>query len=423
MKVLVVGGGGREHSLVWKIAESDLVDEVIAAPGSDGMAQTPKCRCEPVSGEDVEGQIALAKKEQVDLVVVGPEAPLVEGLADRLEAEGILVFGPSAAAAQLEGSKVFSKEFMKRQEIPTAAFSVHQDSASAMAEVNRRNGPCVVKADGLAAGKGVIVCSNAVAARKAVTEMLEDKRFGSAGDKIIIEDCLVGEEASILAICDGERVVPLVAAQDHKAAYEGDTGPNTGGMGAYAPAPVITDELKKAVLDKVLVPTVKGMAAEGMPFKGVLYAGLMITDDRIEVLEFNVRFGDPECQPLMMFLNEDIVPVLEQAAKGALEERELAWHAGSTMCVVIASEGYPGSYEKGRAMSGLDAADADPNVTIFHAGTKLDGDTFVTAGGRVLGVTARGADLQDAAKNAYGVANKISFEGMRMRRDIGYRAL
>jgi phosphoribosylamine--glycine ligase len=423
MKVLVVGGGGREHSLVWKIAQSDLVDEVIAAPGSDGMAQTPKCRCEPVSGEDVEGQIALAKREQVDLVVVGPEAPLVDGLADRLEAEGILVFGPSAAAAQLEGSKVFSKEFMQRQGIPTAAFSVHQDSESAIAEVNRRDGPCVVKADGLAAGKGVIVCSDAVAARKAVKEMLEDKRFGSAGDKILIEDCLVGEEASVLAICDGERVVPLVAAQDHKAAFEGDTGPNTGGMGAYAPAPVITDEMKNAVLEKVLVPTVKGMAKEGMPFKGVLYAGLMITDDKIEVLEFNVRFGDPECQPLMMFLKEDIVPVLEQAAKGALVERELAWHAGSTICVVIASKGYPGSYEKGKAMSGLDSADSNPNVTIFHAGTKLDGDRFVTSGGRVLGVTARGADLQAAAKEAYGVANKISFEGMRMRRDIGYRAL
>jgi phosphoribosylamine--glycine ligase len=423
MKVLVVGGGGREHSLVWKIAESDLVEEVVAAPGSDGIAKTPKCRCEPVSGEDVDGQIALAKKEQIDLVVVGPEAPLVAGLADRLQAEGILVFGPSAAAAQLEGSKVFSKEFMARHDIPTAAFSVHRDSASAVAEVNRRNGPCVVKADGLAAGKGVIVCADPVEARKAVKEMLEDKRFGSAGDTIIIEDCLVGEEASVLAICDGERVVPLIAAQDHKAAFEGDTGPNTGGMGAYAPAPVVTDEIKNAVLEKVLIPTVKGMAEEGMPFKGVLYAGIMITDDEINVLEFNVRFGDPECQPLMVFLKEDIVPVLKQAAEGSLEERELTWHEGSTMCVVIASEGYPGSYEKGRVMSGLDSADDNPKVTIFHAGTKLDGDTFVTAGGRVLGVTARGEDIQDAAKEAYAVANKISFEGMRMRRDIGYRAL
>ena len=423
MKVLVVGGGGREHSLVWKIAESDLVTEVIAAPGSDGMAQTPKCRCEPVSGEDVDGQVALAKAEQVDLVVVGPEAPLVAGLADRLSDEGISVFGPSADAAQLEGSKVFSKEFMKRHGIPTAAFSVNSDTASALAELARRDGPCVVKADGLAAGKGVIVCSEVGQARAAVKEMLDDKRFGDAGDRIIIEDCLVGEEASVLAICDGERVVPLVAAQDHKAAYEGDTGPNTGGMGAYAPAPVMTDALAADVLNKVLLPTVKGMAADGMPFKGVLYAGLMIDDDEINVLEFNVRFGDPECQPLMMYLKEDIVPVLAQAAAGKLEERELVWHSGSTMCVVIASEGYPGAYEKGRPMSGLDAADDNPNVTVFHAGTKLEGRTFVTAGGRVLGVTALGADLQEAAKAAYGVANKIHFEGMRMRRDIGYRAL
>jgi phosphoribosylamine--glycine ligase len=408
---------------VWKISHSDLVDEVIVAPGSDGIAQTPKCRCEPVSGEDVDAQLALAKREKVDLVVVGPEAPLVAGLADRLEAEGMLVFGPSAAAAQLEGSKVFSKEFMQRHGIPTAAFSVHRDNASAIAEVNRRNGPCVVKADGLAAGKGVIVCSGADAARKAVKEMLEEKRFGSAGDRIIIEDCLVGEEVSVLAICDGERVVPLVAAQDHKAAFEGDMGPNTGGMGAYAPAPVMTDELKNAVLAKVLVPTVKGMAEDGMPFKGVLYAGLMVADDEINVLEFNVRFGDPECQPLMMFLKEDIVPSLQQAAEGSLEERELTWYSGSAICVVLASAGYPGSYEKGKAISGLDSVDSNPNVTIFHAGTKLDGDAFVTSGGRVLGVTARGADLQQAAKAAYAVANKIRFEGMRMRRDIGYRAL
>ncbi len=420
MKVLVVGGGGREHALVWKISQSPLVDEVIAAPGNPGMEST---RLEQVSAGDVEGQVELAIKEKVDLVVVGPEAPLVDGLADRLEAEGISVFGPSAAAAKLEGSKVFAKEFMARHDIPTAAFSVFDSADAAVSEVDRRGGPCVVKAEGLAAGKGVIVCRSAYEARQAVREMIDERRFGDAGTRIVIEDCLEGEEASVLAICDGERILPLVAAQDHKAAFEGDTGPNTGGMGAYCPAPIVTDELRDTIIEKVLRRTVRGMASEGTPFKGILYAGIMICNGEPFVLEFNVRFGDPECQPLLMLMNEDIVPVLKAAAEGSLEERELAWHKGATLCVVLAADGYPGPYEKGKSIRGLDKVAARPSVVVFHAGTKREGDQFVTAGGRVLGVTARGEDLDAAAREAYAAANDIEWDSMRMRRDIGHRAL
>ncbi len=421
MKVLVVGGGGREHSLVWKIAGSPVVDEVIAAPGSEGIASV--ARCESVSPEDIDGQVALALKEKVGLVVVGPEAPLVAGLAERLEAEGIRVFGPSAKAARLEGSKVFAKEFMQRHGIQTAGFSVHDTLATAMADIDRLEGSCVVKADGLAAGKGVIVCHSPDEARQAVKEMIEEQRFGSAGARVIIEELLVGEEASVLAICDGERIIPLVAAQDHKAVFEGDKGPNTGGMGAYAPAPVITDEMRDTVVEKVLARTVGGMAKEGTPFKGVLYAGLMICKGEPYVLEFNVRFGDPECQPLMVLMEEDIVPLLVDAAEGSLEVRELKWHEGSAICVVLASNGYPGAYDKNKVIEGLDRAALNQLVTVFHAGTKLDGGRFVTAGGRVLGVTARAESLKEAAKAAYRAADEISWDGMHMRRDIGYRAL
>ena len=421
MKVLVVGGGGREHALVWKISQSESVDEVIAAPGNDGMMSS--ARCVPVSAEDIDGQLQLADKEKPDLVVIGPEAPLTEGLADRLTQKGYLVFGPSAAAAQLEGSKVFAKQFMERNNIPTAAFSVHEDIDSAEAEIERRNGPCVVKADGLAAGKGVIVCENPLEAKRAVREMLVNNRFGGAGKRVIIEDLIRGEEASVLAICDGERFLPLVAAQDHKAVFEGDRGPNTGGMGAYAPAPVVTEELQQKVVSRVLEPTIKNMASEGTPFKGILYAGLMIIDDEPSVLEFNVRFGDPECQPLLCLLGEDLTPLLVSAAKGNLTQDKVQWKDGATMCVVLASGGYPGSYDKGARISGIEAASSDPSVVVFHAGTKLNGNDFVTAGGRVLGVTAFGPSLKEAADAAYDACDKISWKEMHMRRDIGYRAL
>jgi phosphoribosylamine--glycine ligase len=421
MRILVVGGGGREHALVWKLAKSPVVEEVIAAPGNAGM--TGIARCEPVSGSDIRGQIALAKREGVDLVVVGPEAPLVEGIADEMRQAGLAVFGPSKAAAQLEGSKIFSKEFMARAGIPTAAFTVHDTLASALREVGRRAGPCVVKADGLAAGKGVVVCKDSGEARRALEEMMTDRRFGDAGDRVIIEDLLKGEETSVLAICDGERFVPLVAAQDHKAAYEGDTGPNTGGMGAIAPAPVVTEALTQKVIDDVLRPAMDKMAEEGNPFVGVLYAGLMLVDGIPYVLEFNVRFGDPECQPLMALMKEDLAPVLQKAAEGRLESRPLEWHDGAAMCVVLAAGGYPGDYEKGKVISGLDAAEEDAQVTVFHAGTKRSGDAVVTAGGRVLGVTARGKTLQEARDRAYRAADNISWDGMRLRRDIGHRAL
>jgi phosphoribosylamine--glycine ligase len=421
MKVLVVGGGGREHALIWKIAQSPLVSEVIAAPGNGGISGD--ARCVGIGAEDVDGQLSLAKKEQVGLVVIGPEAPLVDGLADRLTAEGILAFGPSAEAARLEGSKAFAKEFMERHEVPTAAFSVHDDVDSAMQEVDRRAGPCVVKADGLAAGKGVIVCRSAYEAREAVREMLGEGRFGEAGSRVVIEDLLEGEEASVLALCDGDAIVPLIAAQDHKAAYEGDTGPNTGGMGAYAPAPVVDAELAAVIHEQVLRRTVQGMAADGTPFKGVLYAGLMIVDGRPSVLEFNVRFGDPECQPLMVMMKDDLVPLLVASAEGKLAGREMGWHAGAAICVVLAADGYPRSYEKGKPISGLAEAAEIENLVVFHAGTKRDGERLVTAGGRVLGVTGRGADLEQAAAVAYAGAATIGWEGMRFRRDVGHRAL
>jgi phosphoribosylamine--glycine ligase len=421
MKVLVVGGGGREHALIWKVAQSPLVSEVIAAPGNGGIAS--HARCVAIGAEDVDGQVALAKKEQVGLVVIGPEAPLVDGLADRLAAEGILAFGPSAAAAQLEGSKAFAKEFMERHQVPTAAFSVHGDLDSAVQQVDRRAGPCVVKADGLAAGKGVIVCRSPYEARQAVREMLGEGRFGEAGARVVIEDLLEGEEVSVLALCDGDAIVPLIAAQDHKAAFEGDSGPNTGGMGAYAPAPVVDAELAGLIHEQVLRRTVEGMAADGMPFKGVLYAGLMIVDGRPQVLEFNVRFGDPECQPLMVMMKDDLVPLLVASAEGRLAGREMDWHDGAAICVVLAADGYPGTYKKGRPISGLAEAAEIENLVVFHAGTKLDGEQLVTSGGRVLGVTGRGADLQQAAGVAYTGAAAIGWEGMRFRRDIGHRAL
>ncbi len=421
MKVLVVGGGGREHALVWKIAKSPLVKEVIAAPGNAGIAG--QARCEPISADDLNALVEFSVNEAVDLVVVGPEAPLVSGLADRLTKKGIRVFGPSAAAAKLEGSKAFAKDFMQRHNIPTASYMVHDALDAALYDVEHRRRACVVKADGLAAGKGVFLCRNSYEARDVLRGMMEERQFGAAGQKVIIEDWLEGEEVSVLAICDGERFVTLIPAQDHKAAYEGDTGPNTGGMGAYAPAPLITPEIEHHIVQGVIKPTLQGMAQDGTPFRGILYAGLMFCDDKPYVLEYNVRFGDPECQPMMAMMDEDIVPLLVAAADGKLEQPAVKWLPGAALCVVLACEGYPGPYEKGMRIEGLDAAEAKSDVVVFHAGTKLDSSRLVTSGGRVLGVTARGSTLVDAARLAYGAANEIHWKGMRMRRDIGHRAL
>jgi phosphoribosylamine--glycine ligase len=422
MRVLVVGSGGREHALVWKIARSPLVNAVLAAPGSDAMALDAICFPDyPAS--DTPGLVALAKSEAVDLVVVGPEDPLAAGLSDHLREAGFAVFGPSAAAAQLEASKAFAKQFMARHAIPTARYEAFDDFAAALAYVRAANTPCVVKADGLAAGKGVAMCESPEAAERALVEMMQESRFGAAGSSVVIEEWLQGEEASYYAISDGESIVTLAAAQDHKRADDGDEGENTGGMGAYSPAPVVSEAVEKKILERVVHPAIRGMAAEGHPYQGVLYVGLMI-DDAGEpfVIEFNVRFGDPETQPLMLRMDGDFVPLLDGAARGTLASCSAPGWAGATVCVVIASGGYPRSYETGKAIRGL-AAESE-ELVVFHAGTlqRPDG-VFETAGGRVLGVTARGASVREARDRAYAAVEKIEFEGRHFRRDIAKRAL
>jgi phosphoribosylamine--glycine ligase len=423
LRVLVVGSGGREHALVWKIAQSPRVAAVLAAPGSDAIAERATCHPEVKAG-DLDAVVALARAERVDLVVVGPEDPLAAGLADRLRANGVAVFGPSGAAAQLEASKTFAKEFMARHRIPTAAFRVFDDREAALAHVRERGGPCVVKADGLAAGKGVYVCDGPDEAATALAEIMGERRFGEAGARVVIEDRLEGEEASYYALSDGAHVVTLAPAQDHKRALDGDRGENTGGMGAYAPAPVVTPAVEKRILEEVVHPAIRGMAADGHPYQGVLFVGLMIdASGAPQVIEFNVRFGDPETQPLMLGLEGDLVPLLDAAARGGLEQATPVGFRDVAVCVVLASGGYPRAYETGKAIRGLEAADGE-DVVVFHAGTKRGADGgFETAGGRVLGVTARGASVAEARERAYAAADRIAFEGCHLRRDIGDRAL
>lgn len=424
MRVLVVGSGGREHALVWKIARSSLVEQVYAAPGSDAMAR--QARCHPgVAAGDADGILSLARREGIDLVVIGPEDPLADGLADRLREAGFAVFGPSAAAAELEGSKSWAREFMARHGVPQPGFERFEDLEAARAHVRARGGPCVVKADGLCAGKGVAVCDGPAEAEAALEEIMGERRFGESGAAVVIEDRLEGEEASYYAITDGENVVTLAAAQDHKRALDGDRGENTGGMGAYAPAPVVTEAVEKRILEEVVYPTLRGLREEGRPYQGVLFCGLMIdAAGNPRVIEFNVRFGDPETQALFVQMESDLVPILDGAARGTLDpEAHLAFR-GAAVCVVLASGGYPRSYEKGKAISGLDEAEALGDVVVFHAGTKHGPEGgFVTAGGRVLGVTASGADVAEARMRAYAAAGKIRFKGMQLRRDIGDRAL
>jgi len=424
MRVLVVGSGGREHALAWKIAKSPRVERVLAAPGSDGMAREATC-FPAVKGEDAAALIALCRSERVDLVVIGPEAPLAAGVADRLREAGLAVFGPSAAAARLEGSKAFAKRFMARHKIPTAGFKVFEELEPARLHVTARGGPCVVKADGLAAGKGVAVCDGPVDALAALEEMMGERRFGEAGARVVIEDRLEGEECSYYAISDGERVVCLAAAQDHKRALDGDRGENTGGMGAYSPAPVLSEPVEKRVLEEIVHPAIRGMAADGHPYTGVLYVGLMIdASGAPKVVEFNVRFGDPETQPLMVRMQGDLVPLLDGAARGRLEAPpDLGW-GDAAVCVVMASGGYPRAFTTGHRIEGLDEAEADPDVVVFHAGTKRDADgAFVTTGGRVLGVTARGENVAAARERAYAAVDRIRFQGAHARRDIAWRAL
>lgn len=422
MRVLVLGSGGREHALTWAIARSPLVDEVLCAPGSDGIAS--HARCVEADLADATSILELVKREDAALVVVGPEDPLVGGIADRLSDAGVAVFGPGAAAARLEGSKAFAKAFMERHGIPTAAYRAFEDPDRAESYIRERGGPVVVKADGLAAGKGVYMCRDPEEAVAAISEIMRERRFGESGAAVVLEDWLVGEEASYYAICDGERTVCLAAAQDHKPIFDGDKGENTGGMGAYSPARVVDADVERKVIDRIVRPTVDGMRAEGSPFRGVLYVGLMIVEGEPFVVEFNVRFGDPETQSLLYRLESDLVPLLIGAARGQLPvDASEPVFGDPTVCVVLASEGYPRSYQKGREITGLDEAAALQDVIVFHAGTRRVDGRWETAGGRVLGVTARGADIAAARERAYAALRHIRFEGAQFRSDIALRAL
>ena len=422
MKILVVGGGGREHALVWKLAQSPLVEEIYCAPGNPGMRGL--AQCVDISPDDQDSLLTLAREKGVDLTVVGPEAPLVAGLADRFMAEGLLVAGPSAQAALLEGSKAFCKDFMAANGVPTADYQVFGDPQAAKEYVRAAGRKLVVKADGLAAGKGVLLCKTAQEAESAIDMVMVEKKFGEAGDRVVVEDWLEGEEASFLVFTDGHTIVPMPSSQDHKAIGEGDTGLNTGGMGAYSPAPVVTPEVAAKAMKKVIEPVVAGMARQGTPYKGILYAGLMIDEaGEPSVLEFNVRFGDPECQPLLMRLDSDLAQILLCLAQGRLAQAPVVWSPEPTVCVVMAAGGYPEKYAKGAPISGLEAAAQVPEVVVFHAGTALQRDQVVTSGGRVLGVTARGGDIKEALARAYLACGLISWDRAYFRRDIGHRAL
>jgi phosphoribosylamine--glycine ligase len=421
MNVLVVGSGGREHALVWKIAQSPMVEKVFCAPGNPGAATI--ATNVPVAVDDLPGLLALARKEGIGLTVVGPELPLSLGIVDLFEEYGMKVFGPRRNAAIIEGSKAFSKDLMKKYGIPTAFYEVFSEVEPAVAYIEEHGAPIVVKADGLAAGKGVIVAQTKDEAIAAVREMLSGNAFGDAGSRVVVEEFLRGEEASFLAFTDGKNIIPLASAQDHKAVFDGDRGPNTGGMGAYSPAPVVTAAIHEKAMAEVMRRAVDGMAAEGRPYRGVLYAGLMIDGDSVKCLEFNARFGDPECQPLLMRLKSDIVPVLMGVANGDISGMELTWQKQAAVCVVMASGGYPGDYRKGDVINGLEKAAALDDLVVFHAGTASRDDHVVTSGGRVLGVTARGMTVELAVQQAYEGAAAISWDGVHYRRDIGAKAM
>jgi len=422
MKVLVVGGGGREHALCWAIAKSPRLTKLWCAPGNAGIADSAQCVA--ISDSDIDGLVKFATDNAVDLVVVGPEAPLVAGLVDALDAVGIKSFGCSKAAAQLEGSKGFMKDMVAKFGVPSAAYGRFTTPDDARAFVEKHGAPIVVKTDGLAAGKGVTICQTVDEALAAIDECMVGGKFGDAGAELVIEEFMTGEEASFFAVCDGENVIPLIAAQDHKAVGEGDTGPNTGGMGAYSPAPVFTKSVEGKVMEQIIVPTVKGMAAEGHPFKGVLFAGLMIDDvGNPKLIEYNIRFGDPECQVLMTRLKSDVLDILDGAATGKLDTVKPEWHDETAMVVVMAAKGYPGSYEKGTEIRNVADADAMDKVKVLHAGTKMDGDKLTATGGRVLGVTARGTSVTEAQKRAYEAVDTINWPGGFCRRDIGWRAI
>ncbi|MCK7547512.1 phosphoribosylamine--glycine ligase [Marinobacter koreensis] len=423
MNILVIGSGGREHALAWKAARSPLAETVFVAPGNAGTAREPGLENVNIDVMDLDALADFAADNNVGLTIVGPEAPLVAGVVDRFEERGMRIFGPSAGAAQLEGSKAFTKDFLARQKIPTAAYGNFTDMDEALAYVREQGAPIVVKADGLAAGKGVIVAMTLEEAESAIRDMLAGNAFGDAGSRVVIEEFLEGEEASFIVMVDGEHVLPMATSQDHKRVGDGDTGPNTGGMGAYSPAPVVTPEVHQRIMDEVIYPTVRGMAAEGHPYKGFLYAGLMIdASGAPKVIEYNCRFGDPETQPIMLRMKSDLVELCQAAVDGKLDQCQSEWDDRASVGIVLAAGGYPGSYNKGDAISGLPESEVD-GEKVFHAGTTLDGDTVVTSGGRVLCATALGQTVTEAQKRAYTLAAKIHWDGAFYRKDIAYRAI
>ena len=421
MKVLVIGSGGREHALVWKLARSPQVKKIFCAPGNAGIGETAELV--PIGAEEIEKLAAFAEKEKIDLTVVGPELPLTLGIAELFKKRGLRIFAPGREAAKLEGSKAFAKEMLQENHIPTAAFATFSDAAAAKKYLAGQKPPYVVKADGLAAGKGVLICASRDEAEAAIDDVLVRKLFGAAGDKVVIEEFLEGEEASFIVLTDGEHILPLASSQDHKRVFDGDQGPNTGGMGAYSPAPVVTTEIHRRIMTEILEPLLNGLKKKGILYRGVLYVGLMLTSAGPKVLEFNARFGDPECQPLMLRLRSDLVPLIEATIDGRLDQVQAEWENAAAVCVVLTAGGYPGSYDKGKEITGLDALKDWPRGCVFHAGTTKKDGRWLTAGGRVLGVTALGVDIKTAVAEVYRAVDKIKWDDMHYRKDIARRAL
>lgn len=419
MKVLVIGSGGREHALVWKISQSPMVDKIYCAPGNAGIGQMAECVA--IKAEDLDGLLDFALQNEIGLTVVGPEVPLTMGIVDKFQEKGLKIFGPSGRAAEIEGSKTFAKDLMAKYGIPTAKYGAFTDAAEAKAFLAEVGLPCVVKADGLAAGKGVLICETKEEAETAVDDILVDNKFGNAGSRVVVEEFLTGQEVSMLAFSDGKTIVPMVSSQDHKRIWDGDKGLNTGGMGAYSPAPIYTPDVHEIVVPQVLEATIKAMEQEGRPFAGILYAGLMLTADGPKVLEFNARFGDPETQAVLPRLKSDLVEIFLAIINGRLSEMNIQWHEEAAVCVVMASGGYPESSDKGRVITGLEDA-AETGAIVFHAGTKETDGNIVTNGGRVLGISALGKDIAEAIANAYRGVEKITFENMQYRTDIGKKA-